>query len=294
MLDIVNEIDKIGGVDVERTFDFSSHCSIGVGGVAPLACYPRTIAACCRLLDFFHRERIPFLVAGNMTNVLPKDGFIDKIVLSTKKLVRTEIGTHTFAEAGVTSGRLLRAFRYAEKSGVEFLVGIPCTLGGALYMNAGVGGAYIADIVKNVTVWQDGSIATLSVAECAYSYKHSLFMEKDWVILGAELTGQDSTASVIATRENAYKKKRLHLPNGKSMGCVFKNPNGESAGKWIDRAGLKGAREGGAYVAQAHANFILNDGTATTQDVCRLIERIRRVVEEKFGVKLEEEIRYWT
>ena len=293
-MDIVKRIDKIANFSIERPFNFALHSSIGVGGNAPFACYPQTVDDCCRLLDFLQSEEISFLTVGNMTNVLPMDTGTEKIVISTKKLVHAEIGKTVFVEAGVMSGRLLRACRCAGKSGVEFLNGIPCTLGGALFMNAGVSGRYIAEIVDSVVVWMDGKKQTLTVDECRYAYKRSRFMDDGGVILGAWLSLTDATVKSIEETERYYVEKRRHLPLGKSMGCVFKNPEGYVAGRLIEQAGLKGARIGGAYVSEKHANFILNDGAATSSDVCELIACIKKEIEKQFGIKLQEEIRYLT
>lgn len=294
MLDIEKKIEKLFDVFIERPFNFAKHSSIGVGGNAPFACYPQTIEACCKLLDLLYTEGVPFLIVGNMTNVLPMDTGTEKIVICMRKLIRAEIGETVYVEAGVISGCLLRACRYAGKSGAEFLNGIPCTLGGALYMNAGVNGRYIAEIVDSVSVWLDGKLQTLTKDECQYAYKHSIFMERGGVILSAQLSLTNASTAEIKAIETYYAQRRRHLPTGRSMGCVFKNPEGHVAGQLIEQAGLKGMRIGGAYVSNEHANFILNDGSAKSRDICALIALIKEEIEKQFGIKLQEEIRYLT
>ncbi len=275
-------------------FDFSKQSSIGVGSIAKMAFYPTDAQQIKELMLRLKSDGFKHIVLGNLTNVLPPDKDLEKVVISTKKMVESRIGKQVYVSAGVMSGCLLKACRYAQKSGVEFLAGIPCTLGGALYMNAGVNGRYIAEIVENVFVYRDGEMITLSQSECQYAYKKSVFMGNDDIILGATLRLADSDEKTIRANEKNYLERRSHLPKGKSMGCVFKNPidKGKSAGAWIEQAGLKGVRIGGAYVAAEHANFIINDGSATAQEIRQLIEYIKERVKIKCGIELHEEIRY--
>lgn len=280
----------------EINFDFSKHSTIGVGGVAKIAFYPEDETRLKLLINRLKEKEIGYIVVGNMSNVLPSDKPSGKAIISTKKMIASQIGQKTYFSAGIMSGCLLRACRYAQKSGVEFLAGIPCTLGGALYMNAGVNGRYIAEIVDKVVVYRDGEVIELKTEECGYAYKNSLFMQTNDIILGAFLRLTDSDIKSIREQEIEYLKRRSCLPKGKSMGCVFKNVevNGErmSAGMYIDRAGLKGARCGGAYVSQEHANFIINDGSATAIDICSLISHIKQEVYARYQIVLQEEIRY--
>jgi UDP-N-acetylmuramate dehydrogenase len=177
-------------------------------------------------------------------------------------------------------------------TGAEFFAGIPCTLGGMLYMNGGVGGRYVADIVKTVRVIRNGVAVDLTVEECEYSYKNSAFMRTNDFILGALLRLEKSDKQTIEEEIRRWLAKRAHLPKGKSMGCVFKNPQGVSAGALIEGAGLKGARVGGAKVSELHANFIINDKNATAEEIRALIHKIKTAVYKTYGVSLEEEIRY--
>ena len=280
---------------IEENFDFAKHSSIGVGGKAKFAFYPQNPSQLQELMHCLETQEVDYIVLGNLTNVLPTDKDIQKAVICTKKMLESQSGSHNYFSAGILSGSLLKTCRVARKSGVEFLAGIPCTLGGALYMNAGVNGRYIAELVDSVIVYREGKIISLSQEECAYSYKNSVFMQNKDIILGAMLSLTDSDEKRIREVERSYLERRAHLPKGKSMGCVFKNPNGTnglSAGAWIEKAGLKGLRQGGAYVSETHANFIINEGTAAVQDICFLIEKIKQEVYKQFQIKLEEEIRY--
>ncbi len=272
-------------------FDFSKNSSIGCGGFAPVAFYPQSVPELTSLVDRLTEEGIPYCVLGNLTNVLPSDEGMQGAVISTKKLLGITAGERLFAYAGETSGTLLRACKSAGLSGAEFLSGVPCTLGGAAYMNAGAAGKYLSEIVESVLVLRAGKRITLSLEECDYAYKKSVFMKNDDVILGVTLRLQSSTVAEIEKREGSYIERRKHLPKGRSMGCVFKNPEGYAAGELIERSGLKGLRVGGAKVSKEHANFIINEG-GTARDIKTLIKLVKNAVLAQYGVALQEEIRY--
>ena len=296
----------IGGTPLERVFNFSGyerfshevhfdmarHSTIGCGGKARVAFCPHSVAEMKALLSKLDGDKIPYRVVGNMSNVLPPDEELQIPLIRTKNLNGITVTDGAFVYAGVTSGALLSMCKRNGKSGVEFLYGIPCALGGALFMNAGVGGAYIGEIVNEVLVYQNGKTKLLSQKDCGYAYKHSVFMEEGGVILGASLRLKNATEEEIQKNEDVFKAKRAHLPKGKSMGCVFKNPVGLRAGELIEKSGLKGLRVGGAFVSETHANFIINDNAATAGDVKTLISLIKNAVQSQYGIRLEEEIRY--
>ncbi|MBQ7924517.1 MAG: UDP-N-acetylmuramate dehydrogenase [Clostridia bacterium] len=285
--------EKYQRFERETPFDFSKRSSIGCGGLAETAFYPRTVAELVDLIKNLRQDGVPFYTLGNLTNVLPSDGAIQSVIVCTKKMRYEENGT-LFFPSGISSTKLLWACQRLQKSGAEFLEGIPCTLGGALYMNAGVSGKYVAEILESVTVYREGEIIVLPVKDCDYTYKHSAFMDGKSVILGASLRLINSDEANIAAARKRYKGRRAHLPQGRSMGCVFKNPDGQIAGKLIDGAGLKGLRVGGATVSETHANFIVNDNRATANDVRTLIGIIKQAVFAQYKIRLEEEIRYIT
>lgn len=277
----------------ETPFPFSQRSSIGCGGYSVLAIYPETAFQTSEAVAFLREKHRHFYVVGNMTNVLPPDGETQTVILSTKGLkdvMRAKDGLSV--GAGVTSGELLSACKRFGLGGAEFLEGIPCTIGGALYMNAGVSGEYVERLVESVTVLREGKILTLKSAECNYSYKQSVFMQNEDIILSAVLRLSPSRLADIEERISDYRSRRAHLPKGKSMGCVFKNPEGKTAGALIEGAGLKGLRIGGAVVSNLHANFILNDGGATAKEVKELIQTVKNAVYAQYKVLLQEEIRY--
>ena len=276
----------------EKSFDMARHSSIGCGGVAQIAFCPQSVAELTALLDKLRADNIKYHVLGNMTNVLPPDKGTENAIIRMKNLNGIIIKDGAFVYAGVTAATLLRTAKHCGKSGAEFLNGVPCTLGGALFMNAGAGGKYISEIVENVLVYRAGRTALIPVAQCDYAYKHSVFMENGDVIIGGTLRLQDADEKNIEEREAYYAQRRAHLPKGRSMGCVFKNPECGTAGDFIERSGLKGLRVGGAVLSTAHANFIINENNASASDIRSLITIIKNAVFAQYGVKLEEEIRY--
>ena len=277
-------------VQREKPFDFARHSTIACGGKARQAFYPQTEEALCALSARYGRQA---WILGNLSNVLPMDEDTDKTVISTKKLSAIRrVADGVYVEAGVISGKLLRFMQDTGCGGVEFLAGIPCTLGGIFFMNGGAGGQYIAQWLNSVRIYRNGHILDLPVKECGYAYKQSVFMQTNDVILGGTLRLRQSTPQAVKTEIKGWLDKRAHLPKGNSMGCVFKNPPQYAAGELIERAGLKGTRVGGAIVSTEHANFILNERHATAREICTLIEQVKDKVYQCCGIVLEEEIRY--
>lgn len=276
---------------VKNRFDLAKHSTIGCGGWTKIAYFPRSIEEVSNLIQYLTVIEREFYAVGNMSNVLPSDGQSKRVFVCMKGIKEVRLNENFFG-AGLTSGELLRLCSEAQLGGLEFLQGIPTTLGGALFMNAGVENAHIGDLVQDVLVHDGKSMRRLPKEECDYAYKHSVFMQNGWTILGAYLRLEQCSATEIEERLQYYTQRRGHLPKGKSMGCVFKNPDGVSAGKLIEGAGLKGLRIGGAVVSDIHANFILNDKGATSQQIKTLIGIIKNAVFAQYRIKLEEEIRY--
>lgn len=269
-------------------YDFSKGSTIGVGGIGR-AVFPRSFTEFIDVIDGCRLRGIPYRVLGNLSNVLPPERNDEAIYVITKRLKGITMGGSPLVHAGVTAAELLKECKKHGKSGAEFLTGIPCTVGGAAYMNAGVSGRYFEEIVRSVIVYENGGLKTYSKEECGYAYKTSRFM-RGGVIFAVVLNLENATPEIVAERIREYAKRREKLPTGRSMGCVFKNPYGVSAGALIEKAGLKGFRVGGAVVSTEHANFIINDGGATVAEVKALIQKIKTTVFEKLGVMLREEI----
>ncbi len=276
----------------EDNFDLARRSTIGAGGTAKLAFFPTTAEECIRLIDGLENCKIKYTVLGNLSNVLPSDGESKTVYILTQNLKGIKVGKSFFAYAGTSSATFLRSCEAHGKSGAEFLSGIPCTVGGAAFMNAGVSGRYLSEIVESVLYYSDGELHSLSVSECEYAYKKSRFMKENGVILGVNFRLNDADLQTIRKERSFFMAKRKHLPKGKSMGCIFKNPENLTAGKLVENAGLKGLRYGGAVVSQEHANFIINDRKATAREIKNLIALMKNAVYTQYKISLEEEIRY--
>lgn len=270
------------------------------GGKAADCYLPENTEQLCAVLRHLSSEGKKITVLGNMTNVLvPDEGIFSPVIITTKmknvKILSEENGkTVIFAEAGVSLTRL--SFEMCKKglSGLEFAYGIPGTVGGAVFMNAGAYGGEICDCTVKVHATDIfGNKKVLAADECMFGYRKSIFQSEKLVITGAEfsLTFAKSEECVNAAKEIMKKrtdKQPLEYP---SCGSTFKRPEGFFAGKLIQDAALMGASFGGAQVSEKHAGFIINKNNATSDDVVKLMRLVRKSVFEKFGVLLEPEIR---
>ena len=276
-----------------QDFSFRQYTTVGVGGFAPCACYPKSASELAELVRVLHREGIPYCVLGNGSNVLAADaGFGGVAVITRRACALRTAGERIFAESGAQLAAVLAEAVNRGFGGAAFLCGIPATVGGAIFMNAGAGGQYMAELVASVTALIDGRAVRLSAKECDFAYKNSIFMKADSCILSAEFVFKNGDMRSILSDIDCVKKRRAALPTGRSMGCVFRNPRGASAGALIERAGCKGLCCGDAFVSERHANFMINRGNATAQEFVTLIESVRARVRACTGIRLNEEIRY--
>lgn len=277
-------------------FPLSRVTSFHIGGNADLAVYPADAEAFAYALDAVVQAGVPYTVIGNGSNTLVRDGGFRGVVFVTTDMRRVTIdGTRLTGGCGVLLGSVGTNASRAGLAGAEFANGIPGTLGGAVYMNAGAYGGQLADIVCETVCYDLDAKQVLHLDNAAqhFGYRHSVFMEKNYIILSATLQLTKDEPDAIRARMNDYlarrrEKQPLEYP---SVGSVFKRPEGHFAGKLIEDAGLKGLRVGGAEVSPKHAGFIVNVGGATARDVLELIERIREKVYAMSGVTLECEIR---
>lgn len=270
----------------------SCYASIGVGGRVKAAFFPKRLQEMVFLIRHLKALEQRFLVLGAATNVLPSDEDLDLVVIFTTRLTGTAIGAEAFAFCGERTVDFLNACQKENLTGAEFLEGIPATIGGAAFMNAGACGKRISDVIKSVLVYHEDKVKLLPVTVCDYSYKHSLFMSGGYVILGATFSLKKAEDGEVLRRRKEYAKTRENLPAGKSMGCVFKNPLPNVAGKLVEGAGLKGMRIGDAHISSQHANFIINGGRATAGEIKQLIALMKGAVQCAYGIQLNEEIQY--
>ena len=279
-------------IDCVEQFDFSKNTTYGLGGCAVKGYFPENLLQARYIFDKLSQSGSGFEIIGNGSNVLTSDSGISCSVISTKHLkgiVRLS-DTKLLCLAGTTVSELLAYCKKHALSGLEFMCGIPATIGGAAYMNAGVSGKAIGDNVVLVRAY-NGKDIKFNRENCNFGYRRSTMRDINALILSIILNVRPSTAEKIEEEILYFKSRRSHLPKGKSCGCVFKNPENVSAGYLIEAAGLKGFRYGGAVVSPLHANFILNDG-GTASDVRTVIETVKNKVLQKFGILLKEEVVY--
>ncbi|MBR4723883.1 MAG: UDP-N-acetylmuramate dehydrogenase, partial [Clostridia bacterium] len=246
------------------------------------------------LINYAKGKNIPYFVMGNGSNILVSDKGIRGLVIQISgNFSRYEISENLIkAESGALLSALSKAAQKSGLSGMEFAGGIPGTLGGAVYMNAGAYGGEMSGIVKSVTYLKNGEIKKIDDG-FGFGYRRSIFADLGAVILEAELELKNGNPEEIKAKMEDYKTRRtekqpLSMP---SAGSVFKRPEGHFAGRLIEDAGLKGFQIGGAKVSEKHSGFIVNTGGATAKDVLALIRHIQKTVKEKFDVELETEVK---
>lgn len=278
---------------IQENLPLAKHSSFKIGGPADLAAFPRTKEELASLLALAKEKNIRTLVVGHASNMLFDDvGFRGLVIFTTamktvqwgEDFVEADAGASLTAIAGEAARRGL--------SGLEFAYGIPATVGGAVYMNAGAYGSEIACTLIESTYYGENGIAARSLEEHGFSYRKSIYQKSGEIVLSARFSLKKGDAEEIKKlcedRMAARKEKQpLEFP---SAGSVFKRPEGHFAGALIEQCGLKGHRIGGAEVSEKHAGFIINRGGATSRDVLSLIEYIRAEVMKVFGVYLETEV----
>ena len=272
-----------GEDDVLMSEPMSSHTTFKIGGPADIVITPRSIDALVRTLDLLYKCDIPTTIVGNGSDLLVGDrGIRGAVVLLRENLAGISCeGTTVTAEAGALLKDVALAAADAELTGMEPLWGIPATVGGACFMNAGAYGGTTADVLD------------FDVDELAMGYRKSRIHDEGWIVLSATFGLAPGNAAMIRADMDTYQQKReekqpLEMP---SAGSTFKRPEGYFAGKLIMDAGLRGYRFGGAQVSDKHCGFVVNTDHATAADVRGLIAHVQDEVKSQFGVDLEPEVR---
>jgi len=286
------------GAAVRANEPLAAHTTFRIGGPADFFAEVKTLDDLIELVRRARQQRVPFFVLGNGSNVLVSDlGFRGLVIENHCAQVSLQALDAMHARVRVESGAVLPglANRLARQgwAGLEWAIGVPGTIGGAIVGNAGAHGACIADNLIGVTILDAESvIRELPKTELAFAYRTSRFKRaRDEVILRAEIELERDEPDACIARMQAYvEQRRRTQPTEPSVGSIFKNPPGDFAGRLIDAAGLKGTRVGGVEVSPVHANFFVNRGGATASEVLQLIEIVRTRVRAQFGVELALEI----
>lgn len=281
-------------MNIIKNEPMKNHTTFRIGGAADEFCEAERTEDVISATEYAKEKNIPLFVMGNGSNLLVSDKGIRGLVLKlSDRFSKYEVkGKIIKAQSGALLSSLAKEAQKHSLSGMEFAAGIPGTLGGAIYMNAGAYGGEMKDIVKSVTYLENGEIKK---AENGFNfgYRTSVFADKKAVILGAELLLKRGNADEIKETMEDFKNRRvekqpLTMP---SAGSTFKRPKGCFTGKLIEDAGLKGYTVGGAMVSEKHSGFVVNKGGATAEDVLSLISHIQKTIREKFGVELETEVK---
>lgn len=282
-------------MEIKKNELMKNHTSFKIGGAADEFCEVKSVEEIKELIEYAKEKGIPYTIIGNGSNLLVSDkgirGLVIKIAKGFDEVL--ENGEMLTCQSGILLSRLAKIALKNSLSGLEEVSGIPGTLGGAIYMNAGAYGGEMKDVVKSVTYLDNGEIKTAEGDELDFGYRKSMFSGKDLIILSAELELKKGDFDEIKAKMDDYKERRtskqpLTIP---SAGSTFKRPEGYFAGKLIEDAGLKGYSVGGAEVSNKHSGFVVNTGDASAKDVLDLIEYIKKTVFEKFGVMLFEEVK---
>lgn len=296
---LIEEITARLGVSAERGKRFAELTSLRVGGVIDWVIQPLTEEQAAAVVYELEKAGIAWRALGSGSNVLADDAEHHYVVMSTQELKGTVSfdGERVSVSAGYSLPRLcIDAWRQG-LSGIEGLGGIPGTVGGALWMNAGAYEHEIGTVTEIVRVAREGCVVDISGSDVKWNYRHTSFRDGD-LLLGATLRLRPDDPTKIKERMDDAKAKRMATqPHGsRSAGCFFKNPPGSQlgTGKMIEEMGMKGTRRGGALVSPIHANFIVTEGeNARAEDAMALAEEIRERVRQEHGIQLEYEVELW-
>ena len=295
-MEILNQIkEELAGIEILFNEPLKQYTYTKVGGAADYLAFPRNQYELKRIVTFANAQEIPWMVLGNSSNIIVRDGGIEGFVIMFDHFHDIRVNGYVIeAEAGAKLIDVTHLARYHSLTGFEFACGIPGSIGGAVYMNAGAYGGEIAHILQSCKVLTpEGEIKTLTVEELSFGYRHSKIQETGDVVISAKFAlapgNYDQIDQEMARLTHLREMKQpLEYP---SCGSVFKRPVGHFAGQLISEAGLKGHRIGGVEVSEKHAGFMINVDHGTAKDYEDLIAHVIETVEKSAGVTLEREVR---
>lgn len=295
-IETVYSLAKILGCKAKYDESMANHTTFKIGGNAPLYIEVNKPSQLSQIVKLCKEENVEYFILGNGSNLLVSDKGVDYVVICLKgdfKNISLLDNNTLYCGAGASLASLCREAEKNGLSGLEFAWGIPGTVGGAAYMNAGAYGGEMKDVVYSVHhIDKDGNLGTIKSSDLHFSYRHSVYKENGYIIIGITVKLKLDNKNEIRNRMDDFMDRRkskqpLEYP---SAGSVFKRPEGNYAGTLIEQCGLKGKTIGGAQVSEKHAGFIINIGGATCNDVQQLIEHIQSTVKDKTGYILEREI----
>ncbi len=285
--------------DIQFDVPMENHTSLAIGGPADVMVVPEEPLSLRNIVVIMKNKSLPYLPFGGGTNTVVSDEGIEGVVMSLKAFRRIEVlkegnqQVELFVEAGVQLQRLVNFCREHGYSGIEGLTGIPGTVGGAIWGNAGSFGYEIKDVLVSVAIMDsDGRLDRFKAEGLGFGYRTSGIAQDD-IVLSANISlRRDEKEQVSARTEQFFSEKKQRQPiSERSAGCVFKNPDGVPAGRLIDEAGGKGMRNGGIEVSMTHANFFINRGSGTASEYLSLMNEVSDLVRRKTGYVLEPEVK---
>lgn len=300
MNNFILELEKLNLGKIEKDISLSTLTTYKTGGIAKLVIYPNNINNLKQLLKLIHKHNIKYFILGKGSNTLFSDNEFNGVIIKLDKLNNFEIKeTEIYVESGMILSKLVQASVKNELTGLEFAIGIPGTIGGAIYMNAGAYGNNISNIVKSVIVLDEKlQIEEIPLEKLKFDYRYSIFQaNKNLICVAANIKLEHGNHDEIASKikENLLKRKNSQPLEYPSAGSVFRNPEGNYAGKIIEELGLKGKNIGGAEISTKHANFIINKNNASSSDILNLIKLVQKEVKDKYKIdlKLEQQLVNW-
>ena len=284
------------GIPFRENEPLAAHCTFKIGGPAQLFVQPQTEQQLCSAVALCKEQAVRYYLLGNGSNILFADEGYDGAVLDISSMQdAVEVhGTQLTAGAGVRLSALCKTALEHGLTGLEFAYGIPGTVGGAVYMNAGAYGGEMKDVLVSVRyLTTEGETVEIPAEQLDLRYRHSIFEENGGCILSAKFhLARGNAADIRARMDDLMARRKDKQPLDKpSAGSTFKRPVGAFAAALIDQCGLRGYRHGGAAVSDKHCGFVVNLGGATCADVLALCDEVRAIVKEKTGYDLEKEIR---
>lgn len=288
-------IEELAGIDIRINEPLKKYTYTKVGGPADYLVFPRNRLELTRVVKYANNHSIPWIVLGNASNLIVRDGGIRGFVIMFNKLNLVTVDGYTIeAEAGANLIETTKVAKFHSLTGFEFACGIPGSVGGAIFMNAGAYGGEIANIFLSAKVLTpEGDIKTMTAREMAFGYRHSAIQKSGDIVISAKFALKPGDFEQISQEMNRLNylrqlKQPLEYP---SCGSVFKRPEGHFAGQLIMEANLKGYRIGGVEVSEKHAGFMINVDHGTAKDYEHLIAHVIETVEHNSGIRLEREVR---
>lgn len=292
---MANMMTEFPEIEIKQDEPLMHYTYTHTGGPADWLAFPKNVEEVQTLVAYANDHQLPLTVLGNASNLIVRDGGIEGLTLILTRMNKISVtGNRVTAEAGAAYIETTIAARGHSLTGLEFAAGIPGSIGGAIFMNAGAYGGETKEVVESATVLlPDGTVKRLTNEELDFGYRHSSVQDNHGVVLDATFSLQPGDHDEIAAKMDELNARRaakqpLDLP---SCGSVFKRPTGYFAGKLIHDAGLQGYTAGGAQVSTKHAGFIVNIDHGTASDYVAVIHHVQQTVKEKFGVSLQTEVR---